>query len=52
VCVSCRTEDGAEAGEDASDLSRGYDYLLSMKIWSLTLEKVRGAVATAMYARD
>lgn len=33
-------EDGA--AEDATDLGKGYDYLLSMKIWSLTLEKVRG----------
>lgn len=26
---------------DKDELSRGYDYLLSMKIWSLTLERVR-----------
>lgn len=27
--------------EDGTDLGKGYDYLLSMKLWSLTLEKVR-----------
>lgn len=33
----------AEEGEqeDGTDLGKGYDYLLSMKLWSLTLEKVR-----------
>jgi DNA topoisomerase-2 len=34
-------EDGdPDDAEDADPLERGYDYLLSMKIWSLTLEKV------------
>ena len=37
-------EEGGAGGEDATDLGKGYDYLLSMKIWSLTLEKVRGWV--------
>jgi len=33
--------DGAEEREEVqSDLDRGYDYLLSMKIWSLTHERV------------
>lgn len=25
---------------DAGELAQGYDYLLSMKLWSLTLERV------------
>lgn len=28
-------------GADSDDLSKGYDYLLGMKLWSLTLERVR-----------
>lgn len=28
-------------GVGADDLSKGYDYLLGMKLWSLTLERVR-----------
>ena len=35
--------DGADAEEDVADdaeLAKGYDYLLGMKIWSLTMEKV------------
>jgi DNA topoisomerase-2 len=37
------TEDSNESDEDdtnVADASRGYDYLLSMKIWSLTKERV------------
>ncbi|CAB1111878.1 unnamed protein product [Ectocarpus sp. CCAP 1310/34] len=33
-------EDGGEA-DDGDTLSKGYDYLLGMKIWSLTLERVK-----------
>lgn len=29
------------ADDDGDQLSKGYDYLLGMKLWSLTLEKVR-----------
>lgn len=29
------------AADDGDQLSKGYDYLLGMKIWSLTLERVR-----------
>ena len=40
------TDETAEGGaEEESDLGRGYDYLLSMKIWNLTLEKVRMTTA-------
>ena len=31
----------ADAEEHEDDLARGYDYLLSMKLWSLTMEKVQ-----------
>jgi DNA topoisomerase II len=31
----------AEVGEPPNTLERGYDYLLSMKLWSLTAEKVK-----------
>lgn len=38
-------EEGAEEEEEnpsnAVSLSQGFDYLLSMKIWSLTMERVR-----------
>lgn len=27
--------------DDGDSLSKGYDYLLGMKIWSLTMERVR-----------
>ena len=33
-------EEDQESSEDISDKKSGYDYLLSMKIWSLTYEKV------------
>ena len=42
------TEEGGEGGVEPGELGRGYDYLLSMKIWSLTLERVedlRGQLA-------
>lgn len=29
------------AADDSDTLSKGYDYLLGMKIWSLTLERVK-----------
>ena len=32
-------EDEQEASHSDSDLAKGYDYLLSMKIWTLTFEK-------------
>ena len=35
VVVLCGSED------DGDQLSKGYDYLLGMKLWNLTLEKVR-----------
>ena len=41
-------EEGGEGGVEPGELGRGYDYLLSMKIWSLTLERVddlRGQLA-------
>ena len=31
----------AEAEEAENDLAKGYDYLLSMKLWNLTMEKVQ-----------
>ncbi|EGB11155.1 hypothetical protein AURANDRAFT_22331, partial [Aureococcus anophagefferens] len=31
---------GAAAGSSDAQLAKGYDYLLSMKIWSLTMERV------------
>lgn len=27
--------------DDGDNLSKGYDYLLGMKIWSLTMERVK-----------
>jgi len=33
-------EGAAQAEAESSTLSKGYDYLLSMKLWSLTLERV------------
>lgn len=33
--MRCRADD------DGDQLSKGYDYLLGMKLWSLTLERVR-----------
>ena len=30
-----------EAVQDESDLAKGYDYLLSMRLWNLTMEKVQ-----------
>lgn len=29
------------AADDGDDLSKGYDYLLGMKIWNLTMERVK-----------
>jgi DNA topoisomerase-2 len=41
--------DGAEDGDETKDavalLDKGYDYLLSMKIWSLTMERVQQMTA-------
>jgi DNA topoisomerase II len=34
--------EGEDSVEDATDLGKGYDYLLGMKLWNLTLEKVGG----------
>eukprot|EP00752_Nemacystus_decipiens_P012396 g10983.t1 len=34
-------EQEGEAADDGDDLSKGYDYLLSMKIWNLTMERVK-----------
>jgi len=34
-------EDDSETDEDPHALDKGYDYLLSMKIWSLTMERVQ-----------
>ena len=36
----------------AADLSRGYDYLLSMKIWSLTMEKVQSLTSERNTKKD
>ena len=43
VSDSSSNEDNSDNGNEISsdDLDRGYDYLLSMKIWSLTLERVQ-----------
>ena len=43
-------DDAQEAEEEESpqtgvSLSQGYDYLLSMKIWSLTMERVKALTA-------
>lgn len=34
-------EEGADAATDVSSSDHGYDYLLSMQLWSLTMEKVQ-----------
>jgi len=42
--ASDNIESDSEEEEDvmsAGDLEKGYDYLLSMKIWSLTMERVQ-----------
>ena len=36
----------------ADSLEKGYDYLLSMKIWSLTMERVKALQAQALSKRD
>ena len=33
-------EDGDDADQDANDADHGYDYLLTMSLWSLSIEKV------------
>lgn len=38
-------EDGENDEEDTDSSAAGYDYLLSMKIWSLTLERVQALTA-------
>lgn len=42
------TDENGEGAEEESDLGRGYDYLLSMKIWNLTLEKVSNLPCLAL----
>jgi DNA topoisomerase-2 len=44
-------EEDEEEG-DVVNLNRGYDYLLSMKIWSLTMEKVQGLTAERNTKKD
>ena len=41
--VAAEDEEGEESPDEAEPLKldRGYDYLLSMKLWSLTMEKVQ-----------
>lgn len=43
--VSSGGEENDSVDESKEDLDKGYDYLLSMKIWSLTLEKVQALTA-------
>ena len=38
-------EEEEDAPQGAVSLSQGYDYLLSMKIWSLTMERVKALTA-------
>lgn len=38
-------EEDANAPQGSVSLSQGYDYLLSMKIWSLTMERVKALTA-------
>ena len=53
-----KAEEGAEEEEDdeeegdGANLNRGYDYLLSMKIWSLTMEKVQALTAERNTKKD
>ncbi len=37
-----------DVSKDSGDLDNGYEYLLCMKIWSLTREKVSGITMTTM----
>lgn len=38
--VTEEKDDDEEEAEDATDLQKGYNYLLSMSLWNLTMEKV------------
>ena len=42
-------DDDTESGD--GNIGRGYDYLLSMPLWSLTLEKVRNVELVVAFQR-